>query len=257
MELQLFDSGIMLGRAKLDKGGSFDTVKELREAMDRYGIGSALVYGAMAKDSWPREGNRLLMEMIRGEERLYPAWVGLPGHTGEFPEGETLKKQASENRVCALRLFPYHHTYLTSDFCCGELFRAMNEMHMPVFLDYGVEHWSEPMPWDEIHRLCKAWPDIPFVLARVGCGSNRILFPLLAECPNFHFEISYFDTNLGLETVAERFGAGRMLFGTGMPVYNPACPIAMLYYADISDEDKKKIAGENLQQLIGGIHYDV
>ena len=110
MELQLFDSGIMLGRAKLDKGGSFDTVKELREAMDRYGIGSALVYGAMAKDSWPREGNRLLMEMIRGEERLYPAWVGLPGHTGEFPDGETLKKQDVRKpglRTAAFPLSPY------------------------------------------------------------------------------------------------------------------------------------------------------
>ena len=35
---------------------------------------------------------------------------------------------------------------------------------MPVFLDYGVEHWSELMPWDEIYRLCKTYPDIPFVL---------------------------------------------------------------------------------------------
>ena len=39
VELQLFDSGIMLGRAKMDKGGSFDTVKDLREAMGRSGKG--------------------------------------------------------------------------------------------------------------------------------------------------------------------------------------------------------------------------
>ena len=135
MELQLFDSGIMLGRAKLDKGGSFDTIEVLKRAMDRYGIGRALVYSAMAKDSWPQEGNRQLMEMIKGEENIYPAWVGLPGHTGEFPDGETLKRQVKENRICALRLFPNHHTYPTSDFCCGELFGAMNAMHMPVFLD--------------------------------------------------------------------------------------------------------------------------
>ena len=257
VELRLFDSGIMLGRAKMDKGGSFDTVKDLREVMGRCGIERALVYSALAKDSWPAKGNQALLEMIEGEEGLYPAWVGLPGHTGEFPDGETLKKQAKANRICALRLFPYHHTYPTSDFCCGELFHAMNEMHMPVFLDYGVEHWSEPMPWDEIYRLCRTWPDIPFVLVRVGCGSNRPLFPLLDQCPNLHFELSYFDANRGLESVTKRFGAGRMLFGTGMPIYNPACPIAMLYYADLSDQDKEKIAGENLQKLIGGICYDV
>lgn len=255
MELQLFDAGVMLGRSKMDKGGSFDNLKDLRAVMERLQIGRALVYGALAKDSCPREGNLLLSEMIADEPCLFPAWVGLPGHTGEFPDAGTLKKQAAENRVCALRLFPRQHNYPTSDWCCGELFGAMNEMHMPVFLDYGVEHWSEPMPWDEIFRLCKTYPDIPFVLVRVGCGSNRPLFPLLEKCPNLHFEISYFDANRGLEAVAQRFGACRMLFATGMPTYNPACPIAMLHFADLSDADKQKIAGENLKMLIGGIRY--
>ena len=79
VELRLFDSGIMLGRAKMDKGGSFDTVKDLREVMGRCGIERALVYSALAKDSWPAKGNQALLEMIEGEEGLYLPDYGFPG----------------------------------------------------------------------------------------------------------------------------------------------------------------------------------
>lgn len=254
-ELKLFDSNCMLGRSIGSQGGSLDNLAMLRSYMSRYHISKVLVYSSIAKYYSPKEGNALLVEETKGQPDIYQMWVALPNHTGEFWEPEELRKRICAERIGAIRLCPKKHGYSTTDWCCGELLQVLNELQIPVFLDYEVQHWSDPLPWDEFYRLCRTYPKIPFVLTRIGCGSNRNLFALLEKCENLYFEISYFAANRWLEAVTKRFGASRMLFGTCAPIYSPGCPIGLLYYSAISDEDKQKIAGENLERLIGGINY--
>jgi len=256
LELSLFDCNAMLGRSRENQGASLDDVAALRFHMARYCIDKSLVYGAIAKGNSPKIGNEHLLNMVRGEEKIVPGLVVLPNHTGEFLDGIQLREQMVKEKVGAVRLCPNLHAYALKAWCCGELLSVLNDMRMPTFLDFDVQHWSEPLPWDDIHGLCTAFPDIPFVLVRVGCGANRNLFPLLDKCPNLHFEISYYAATRGLEGVAERFGAKRMLFGTHAPVFAPSCPIGMLYYSALSDGEKQKIASGNLEQLIGGIRYE-
>ena len=50
-----------------------------------------------------------------------------------------------------------------------------------------------------------------------------------------------------------RFGAERLLFGTNMPQGAGSAAIAMITYADISLEEKKLIASENLNRILGGV----
>jgi hypothetical protein len=47
------------------------------------------------------------------------------------------------------------------------------------------------------------------------------------------------------------FGAGRFLFGTGFPDRLPASAMLPLIHADMADEDRRRIASENLSKLIG------
>jgi len=127
---------------------------------------------------------------------------------------------------------------------------------MPVFIDMEIGHWSEPIPWNDIADLCDLYPNVPIIVTRLGCGDNRYLFPLMKRCRNLYFEISYYAAHLGLEGIAKRFGAKRMLFGTDAPVHAPACPIGMLYYSGLTEEEKADVAGGNLERLIGEIRYD-
>jgi len=195
----------------------------------------------------------MLTETLRGAENVYAAWVAVPNHTGCFLDPDELAARLSRERVSAVRLFP--NGFSTADWCGGSLFSALDELRMPVFLDYGIDHYRDRLPWDDVYRLCQTYARTPFILTRVGCASNMSLFPLLDRCENLRFEISYYQASRGIETVASRFGAHRMLYGTGAPVYSPSCATGLLYYSALGQGDKRRIACENMEDLIRGIRY--
>jgi len=195
------------------------------------------------------------LDMLGADTKILPQWVVLPNHTGEFISAKILVKELSVNAIASVRLCPKNYGFELRQWLLDELLSEMEQIRIPVFLDLDLLHWSDSVPWDEIRTLCLAYPNLPFVLCRIGCGSNRNLFPLLEQCNNLFFEISYFDANEGIEACTKRFGAERMLFGSASPTYDPACPISMLFYAEITQQQKQLIAGENIQRLIEGIEY--
>jgi len=54
----------------------------------------------------------------------------------------------------------------------------------------------------------------------------------------------------GLEDICERFGARRLLFGTGYPQFALGPAITMIASAQISNHDKQLIASGNMRRLI-------
>lgn len=254
-ELILFDSNCMLGTGTENEGESFCDVEDLKKAMDYYKISKALVYGSLAKNYCPKEGNQVLSSLVGNNEDIYKSYVVLPSYTGEFSGGKSLLEELKENSVVSVRLAPKKFNFTLESWNVDALLRILEELKMPLFLDLDLNHWSDEVPWSAILRICKTFPSLTVILCRVGCGYNRILFPLMDNCPNLKFETGYFDTNNGIEAVVKRFGNERMLFGTDMPIHNPSCPIGMLYFSQISDADKQAIAHANLEKLIGGVSY--
>ena len=57
----------------------------------------------------------------------------------------------------------------------------------------------------------------------------------------------------GLEDFTQRFGAERLIFGTGLPEFAGSGCVAQLLYAEIDDAQKQLIAGGNLKRIMGGI----
>ena len=74
--------------------------------MDRYGIAEALVHDHHARLIYPRrDGNRRLMEAVKGQPRLHPTWViEPPKEPGRGPAaalvGEMLEKPACVRPGC-------------------------------------------------------------------------------------------------------------------------------------------------------------
>jgi len=254
-ELILFDSNCMLGPSTENEGESFCDKESLIKAMDYYKISKALVYGSFAKNNCPEEGNQVLSSLVGNTKSLYKSYLVLPSYTGEFPGGKSLIKEFEDNGVVSARLAPNKFNFTLESWNVDTLLGILEDINMPLFLDLDLNHWSDEVPWPAIHRICKTFPKLTVVLCRIGCGYNRILFPLMDCCSNLKFETSYFDTNNGIKAVVERFGSERLLFGTDMPIHNPSCPTGMLYFSQISDEDKQAIAHKNLEKLIGGVNY--
>ena len=50
--------------------------------------------------------------------------------------------------------------------------------------------------------------------------------------------------------MVDKIGSDRVLFGTDMPMRDPAPQLAWVCYARLSEEDKLKIIGGNIKRLL-------
>jgi hypothetical protein len=244
--IKFFDCNCMLGRTSVSKPGFIYRSDQLLDVMDYFGIDDALIYHAAAKESHPAEGNKSLLDQVRGSKRLHPQWVLLPSHTGEFPgENEVVKKMVSFG-VRAARIFPHaeRSNFSTSNWCAGALFRALSRRRIPLFIDF------EEINWETVHNICERYPNLPLVLTNVGYRIDRYLYPLFERFKNLYVEISGYCCAGGIEETVRRFGAERLLFGTRLPFFTPAASVSMVLYSKISDSEKQLIAGENLRRLL-------
>jgi predicted TIM-barrel fold metal-dependent hydrolase len=88
------------------------------------------------------------------------------------------------------------------------------------------------------------------VVLRVGYRNDRWLYPLLHTHQGLLLESSLYLPHRGVEVLTERFGAERLIFGTGMPLWDIGAAVSHIMYAAISDAARSRIAGETLQSIL-------
>lgn len=245
-QLDFFDCDCFFGRRSVVNPGSFYRLEDLLEKMSFYSIGRALVYHSMACEYNPAVGNEMLLKEIEGNKSLYPVWVVMPHHTGEFPEPDELLTQLKEFNIRAVRVFPGNndHAYSIAGWNCGELFDMLEENRIPLMLG------KEQISWDDLYSLCSNHNKMPVILSGVGYGSDRNLYGLLKKCNNLYIETIGYKPHNGIEEICRVFGANRLIFGSGMPLYSGASAVAMINYARISEEEKRMISSGNLEKLL-------
>lgn len=229
-----------------------EDVDALCRTMDEYGIDRALVTHTYAKWHTPAMGNGMLMREIAGNARLGPCWVVLPAATGEVPPEDEQVAQLLAAGARAARLCPVAHRLSLEPWEVDRLLGALAERRVPLLLDMDNAHWSEARPWRFVEWACRTFPQLRLVLLREPQANLRTLYSLLDRAPNLVVETSYFQAHDGIAAVAERWGAGRLVFGTGLPVWDPSLPVTGLTYAGLSPQDLGAVAGGTLRTLMAG-----
>lgn len=252
--LSFFDANCMIGRYKNFQEGSFHTAERLLEEMAYYGISEALVYHALSRENHPTTGNPAILGEVEGHKNLHPAWSMLPSRSKELPKPHEYIHEALDNHVHAIWLFPGQFFYPLSEWCIGSLLDELEEHRIPTFVDADPEYadfGSDRFQWDHIDEMCRNHPGLQLILSAARFRtSNRLLYQLLERHNSLFVEISGMWFYRGIEFICREFGAHRLIFGTRMPLRDPACAIAMVNYAGISDEEKRMIAGDNLRRLL-------
>lgn len=250
-KLRFFDCNCYFGKRKLMLPGSFHTKDELLDRMTRYGIDNALVHHAFARELDADIGNQRLMDEITGESRLSPMWMVMPHHTGEFPAPAELLRRMKDANVRAVTMLPSlgYYYYSLKDWNCGELLNMLEVHKIPLFL---AMHNFDPN-FEGLYDLLSAHPNLIVVLTNVTYRVARNIYPLMKMFANLHIETFGFKVQDGIESLCHKFGAERVLFGSGMPEASGAGAVAMVTYANISDEEKQLIAAGNLERLMGGV----
>lgn len=253
LNLRLFDSNCMIGGSDSEAIRSFPSSGILIDRMNDLGIEEALVYASYAKYNSAHLGNGFLEEAVGNEKRLHRCYVLTPEMQFEETFPKKLAVTLKANKVRAVRVFPAFNGFSPTPWLLGELLKLLNRAHIVLLIDSCISHWNDPYDWSSIQQICDQYKDLPIVLVRHGMRSPRSLFPLMRMFDNLFIETSYFQSNRGLKEVSKIFGSNRLIFGTGMPVYDPNLPIAGILFSGLSEREKTMVAGENLRSLLAKV----
>ena len=243
-ELSFFDCNAQIGRYGLKHPEAFTTADALAEEMAHVGIAEALVFHSMAKEYAPKVGNQMLLDDLKGRDAMHPCWVVMPHHTDEIPRPDDVLAQMKQAGVRALRAFPVLHQWRLTEWCAGELLDMLEANRIPFLLD------MDQTSWDNVADILNAHPSLNLCLLRTSYRCDRMMYPLMERYENLRIETATYAVPAGIEEISRRFGARRLIYGSGLPVTEAGPSIAQIAYAEITDADKRLIAGDNLRVLL-------
>lgn len=221
--------------------GAALTAEDLLAEMDVCGIDEALVGSDAIQTAGALEANRRIADQCRPHPRLHPVWHLLPPQTGEMTP-ETLFDEMAACGVKALKANPGLHRYLLNGITFGALLEPMAARRVPLLS--GAD-------WPAVTALLQEFPTLTVIATGLGCwGPDRYFRPLLERFENFHVETSAYEVDGGIKALVDRYGPGRILFGSGYHYRPMGGATLQLRCVDISDEDKALIARGNLQRLL-------
>jgi len=119
-----------------------------------------------------------------------------------------------------------------------------------LFVECGLYENYAQVTFREIDAVASAHPELNLVMLATRWESPRQLFPLMEKHRNLYLEFSSLQANRAIEVFTEHLGAERLLFGTEFPEKSPGAAKAFVDYAQITDNQRRLIAGENLARLL-------
>ena len=248
-ELHLFDANIWLGKPLHFPLTGALNVSLLQEVLQGCSIQGGLLSHWDGPALSPQEGNSSLLEV--GEElpeNLNTIWTGLPLLPQE--QGPLPGLGKPDSRMRGVRLFPKTHHYRLSPWVVGGLCSWCIEYELPLFL------WHVEIEWESLYNLAQAFPDLRIIVESQWqkiLYHNRILYSLLIDNRNMFLETSNFVGQDFITHGVSALGAERLLFGSFLPQNDPWASVGMILDADISDHDKRLIAGENMRTILQGV----
>ncbi|NLF18738.1 MAG: amidohydrolase family protein [Lentisphaerae bacterium] len=219
------------------------TLAHLLQDLDLYGISAALVRHDQFAHYDPMHINRrLTAEIAPHRDRLHPCWCVMPHQAGDFPEPRALLKAMDEEAVRAALFLPNTHGYPIHEDILAPLAQAFNPRQMLVLTTLSELGAS----YENAVRFCRLFSSCPVVLAEGSWAQWRLLVAILDACPNACIEMSSFQANRAPEFFAERYGAGRVLIGSGLPMRSGGAARGMVDWSLLDDDSVARIAGKNL-----------
>lgn len=113
----------------------------------------------------------------------------------------------------------------------------------------GKEGPGESTP-AELAQLAARFPYQNFICAHTGGEWERGI-RAIRDSPNIYAETSGFDATAGfIEMAVRELGAERVIFGSHLPSRSLGTELGKVVGAEISEEDKRLILGENFRRIL-------
>jgi predicted TIM-barrel fold metal-dependent hydrolase len=239
----LVDLNAMLGRyPRMDVGPG--TVEAMLARMDEVGIAEAVVGHTMSWLHDPATGNREVVRLIKEEPRLSSCWVILPHACGEIAPPREFVDEARAAGVVAVRAYPGDHRYELDGADIAPMVTAVSEAGLPLLVDLRQTSWPT------LEALASTRPELTLVVCEIGYREMRRITGVLERTENVLLDLADLSSHCGLEQLVARFGAHRVLFGTGAPVRDQAEAVTRLLLSELDDASVEAIGSQNLHGLL-------
>jgi predicted TIM-barrel fold metal-dependent hydrolase len=247
--LELFDLSCWIGKPLEPAFAVVERMDQFKAIQCRCGIRRAVISHTLGLLGGAAEGNRAACDAIADDNSLVAAATLVP-ELARGDEWTDYLRSLIARRVRVIRLFPAAHNFLLEPDYLHDLLTAVTQLRLPLVV------WQTQTTWPAIARVCRAYPELHFIVEGVGRKlfyDNRIYHALLERCPNLWLETHNLVNYLGLDHLVERFGSERWVFGSFFPYLDPNAAAMLLCEGRMSDEDRHNIAHRNLQRLLAEV----
>jgi predicted TIM-barrel fold metal-dependent hydrolase len=100
---------------------------------------------------------------------------------------------------------------------------------------------------DFLEDMAKTYKNVTYI---IGHGHEKGYEGLLRRYENVFQCISDSNEFGDIERLTKEGGSDKLLFGTDALYFDPGFALGVLVYADISDDDKRKILGKNMLEIL-------
>lgn len=250
MNLPYFNAGGAAIGCGITGFSEFPDAASLVAFLDYLGIERSLVWHKEALDINATIGNGKLLKSLAATEesrrRLVPAFIVSPTLMFEREGLAFLLHAMQEDGVRALRILPS-----SGRFSIGTLERLLREVQSfkpVIFWNIGDSNGRSDIV--EFTELALKFPELTFVVSEFMWGHLNNVLDMMWRARNICAEISWHHITQGLEVLARQFGPERVLFGIG-PKSHYGAAVTAVAYADLDETAKRRIAGDNLRELLG------
>jgi hypothetical protein len=230
-----------------DRYGMIDEPERILHAMDAAGVDRACVFNIFHPDG--TTGNDLTARFVAQHPDRF---LGFAYVSPRMPErmAPELERAIDRLHFAAIKLYPPATPWPLNQAPWEPIYRFADSRGLAVILHTGSEPQSLPRLVGEV---APRFPRANFVMGHSGntpVERSQAIAAALAH-PNIYLETcSTFRSPGVIEQLVNEVGAGRVLYGSDLPLMDPRSQLGKIITAQIPDAAKRLILGENARRLL-------
>ena len=179
----------------------------------------------------------------------------LTGFGSLHPDSPDVAADWEEAKALGLRGIKIHpdiQGFALNDRRCYPIYELC-QGRMPILFHTGDPRYAYSNP-PQLKPVLRDFPGLTVIAAHFGAYQNWQYAPELFGYANLYVDCSSSLFGMSRQQAVELirgFGAERVLFGTDYPMWNPAEEVQKFLALPLSEEERRRILGENAAALLG------
>ena len=228
-------------------GDSVNSPERVLPAMDAVDIDKAVLFNI-----WHPEGTRANDDTVALIAQAPDRFMGFAYVSPLMPEGMVaeLERAVDQLGLVGIKLYPPFTNIKLNERPWFPIYEFANARRLPLLWHTGIEPENWPC---YVGDVAPHFPDARFVCGHSGnCPPMREMAIEVARAnENVFLETcSTFRTPGAIEELVNGAGADRVLFGSDIPLMDPRPQLGKILTADIDDDAKRLIIGQNALRLL-------